>query len=76
MILQELYQFIADKGIVSQKQLAKEFGMSEDGADAMLGVWLKKGKITRLVDTDKAHNVSRVRYTVTKSDAIAMTVTM
>ena len=76
MILKELYQYVADKGTVSQLELAKKFGMSEDGADAMLSVWLKKGKVTRLVDTDKAQNVSRVRYTVTKSHAISLTVTM
>ncbi|MEL7287846.1 MAG: FeoC-like transcriptional regulator, partial [Pseudomonadota bacterium] len=38
MILKELYQYIADKGTVSQSDLAKQFGMSEDGADAMLSV--------------------------------------
>ncbi|MGR5470150.1 FeoC-like transcriptional regulator, partial [Vibrio astriarenae] len=36
MILKELYQYIVDKGTVSQSDLAKQFGMSEDGADAML----------------------------------------
>ncbi|MCA2453935.1 FeoC-like transcriptional regulator, partial [Vibrio alginolyticus] len=64
MILNELYQYIADKGTVSQSELAKQFGMSEDGADAMLSVWIKKGKISRLVDTNKARDVMRVRYAV------------
>ncbi|EGR0669710.1 iron transporter FeoC [Vibrio vulnificus] len=76
MILKELYQYIADKGTVSQSDLAKQFGMSEDGADAMLSVWIKKGKISRLVDTDKAHSVTRVRYAVTKQDGLSLTVTM
>ncbi|HCE1775751.1 TPA: iron transporter FeoC [Vibrio parahaemolyticus] len=76
MILNELYQYIADKGTVSQSELAKQFGMSEDGADAMLSVWIKKGKISRLVDTNKARDVMRVRYTVTKQDELSLTVTM
>ncbi|AAO08685.1 iron transporter FeoC [Vibrio vulnificus] len=76
MILKELYQYIADKGTVSQSDLAKQFGMSEDGADAMLSVWIKKGKISRLVDTNKAHCVTRVRYAVTKQDGLSLTVTM
>ncbi|EHD0097651.1 iron transporter FeoC [Vibrio vulnificus] len=76
MILKELYQYIADKGTVSQSDLAKQFGMSEDGADAMLSVWIKKGKISRLVDTNKAHSVTRVRYAVTKKDGLSLTVTM
>ncbi|AUL94976.1 iron transporter FeoC [Vibrio vulnificus] len=76
MILKELYQYIADKGTVSQSDLAKQFGMSEDGADAMLSVWIKKGKISRLVDTNKAHSVTRIRYAVTKQDGLSLTVTM
>ncbi|EJA3102040.1 iron transporter FeoC [Vibrio vulnificus] len=76
MILKELYQYIADKGTVSQSDLAKQFGMSEDGADAMLSVWIKKGKISRLVDTNKVHSVTRVRYAVTKQDGLSLTVTM
>lgn len=50
--------------------------MSEDGADAMLSVWIKKGKISRLVDTNKARDVMRVRYAVTKQDELSLTVTM
>ncbi|EOB2786293.1 FeoC-like transcriptional regulator [Vibrio vulnificus] len=76
MILKELYQYIADKGTVSLSDLAKQFGMSEDGADAMLSVWIKKGKISRLVDTNKAHSVTRIRYAVTKQDGLSLTVTM
>ncbi|EMB7843965.1 iron transporter FeoC [Vibrio vulnificus] len=76
MILKELYQYIADKGTVSQSDLAKQFGMSEDGADAMLSVWIKKGKVSRLVDTNKAHSVTRIRYAVTKQDSLSLTVTM
>ncbi len=76
MILKELYQYIADNGTVSQADLAKQFGMSEDGVDAMLSVWINKGRITRLVDTNKAHHVTRVRYAVTEQDGLSLTVTM
>ncbi|MGY0616251.1 FeoC-like transcriptional regulator [Vibrio sp. FJH11] len=76
MILKELYQYIADKGSVSQSDLAKQFGMSEDGADAMLSVWINKGRITRLVDTNTAHHVTRVRYAVTRHDGLSLTVMM
>ncbi len=76
MILRELYQYIADNGTVSQSDLAKQFGMSEDGADAMLNVWINKGRISRLVDTNKAHHVTRVRYAVTRQDGLSLTVTM
>ncbi len=76
MILKELYQYIADKGTVSQSDLAKQFGMSEDGADAMLNVWINKGRITRLVDTNKAHHVTRIRYALTRQDGLSLTVTM
>ncbi|WP_372378125.1 FeoC-like transcriptional regulator [Vibrio natriegens] len=76
MILKQLYNYIADNGAVSQLELAKQFGMSEDGADAMLSVWIKKGRITRLVDTNKAHHVTGVRYAVTRQDALSLTVTM
>lgn len=76
MILQQLYQYIADQGSVSQSDLAKQFGMSEDGADAMLSVWINKGRITRLVDTNKAHHVTRVRYAVTRQDGLSLTVMM
>lgn len=45
MILQELKQYITDNGRVSRKQLSLHFGMSEDGVDAMLAVWVRKGTI-------------------------------
>ncbi|MFA0228426.1 FeoC-like transcriptional regulator, partial [Vibrio sp. 10N.261.45.A7] len=53
MILTELHQYIDSQGVAARKELAAKFGMSEDGVDAMLGVWVKKGKISRLVDTNK-----------------------
>ncbi|MGD8233576.1 FeoC-like transcriptional regulator [Vibrio sp. TRT 1302] len=76
MILAELKQFIDQQGSVSQRELAKKFGLSEDGVDAMLSVWIRKGVISRLVDTNAANHVMRVRYTKVDPNALALTVTM
>ncbi len=76
MILKELYQYIAENGTVSQSELAKQFGMSEDGAEAMLTVWVNKGRVSRFVDTNKAEHVTRVRYALTRRDGLSLTVTM
>ena len=76
MILAELKQYITSKASVSRKELAQEFGLSEDGVDAMMSVWVKKGSISRLVDTDRGDRVKRVRYTLVPDNAIALTVSM
>jgi putative ferrous iron transport protein C len=61
---------------VSQTELAKKFALSGDGVDAMLTVWIKKGLVSRLVDTNKADKVTRIRYARVKQDALSLTVTM
>jgi len=76
MILSELKQHIDAEGSVSRKDLAKKFCLSEDGVDAMLSVWINKGMVSRLVDTNAAKHVTRVRYAKVTSDSLAMTVTM
>jgi len=76
MILSELKRCIEQGGTVSRRELAKKFAMSEDGVDAMLSVWIKKGKISRLVDTNSSHNVTRIRYAKVNDDALALNVTM
>ena len=76
MILAELKQYITSKASVSRKELAQEFGLSEDGVDAMMSVWVKKGSISRLVDTDRGDRVKRVRYTLVPDNVIALTVSM
>ncbi|HAH03240.1 MAG TPA: iron transporter FeoC, partial [Vibrio sp.] len=52
MILTELHQYIDNEGVAARSELASKFGMSEDGVDAMLSAWVKKGKVSRLVDTN------------------------
>ncbi|WP_341664952.1 FeoC-like transcriptional regulator [Vibrio sp.] len=76
MILQALKSYIAEQGCVSQKSLAKKFAMSEDGVDAMLQVWIRKGVISRLVDTNSAKKITRVRYSLTGTGGLSLTVTM
>lgn len=76
MILNELKQHIDQQGHVTQKELAKKFALSEDGVDAMLSVWVKKGAISRMIDTNKAQKVTRVRYAAAPKNGLALTVTM
>ncbi|QTH10229.1 FeoC-like transcriptional regulator, partial [Vibrio fluvialis] len=54
MILTELKQAIEAQSGISRKELAKRFALSEDGVDAMLAVWIKKGVISRFIDTNAA----------------------
>jgi len=76
MILTELKQAIEEQGGMTRKELAKRFSMSEDGVDAMLAIWIKKGVISRLIDTNIAHYVTRVRYVVNNANSLSVTVTM
>ncbi len=45
MILKQLKDYIEQKGRARRSDLAHHFGMSEDGVDAMIAVWVQKGKI-------------------------------
>ncbi|OLQ85952.1 iron transporter FeoC [Vibrio ponticus] len=76
MILAELKQYIDAQGSASRQELAKQFALSEDGIDAMLSVWVKKGVISRMIDTNKADKVTRVRYSANQANALSLTVTM
>ncbi|PKF51564.1 FeoC-like transcriptional regulator [Enterovibrio nigricans] len=49
MILIELKQYIIDHPNCSRKEMAKAFSLSEDGVDAMLTVWAKKGMLKTTV---------------------------
>ncbi|KLN63000.1 MULTISPECIES: FeoC-like transcriptional regulator [Vibrio] len=76
MILSDLKLCIEQSAGISRRELAKKFAMSEDGVDAMLSVWIKKGKISRFVDTNSSKNVTRIRYAKVNDDALALNVTM
>lgn len=45
MILDELKNYIVDNPYCTQSALAAHFALSEDGIDAMLSIWMKKGKL-------------------------------
>ncbi len=76
MILTELHQYIDSRGVAARKELAAKFGMSEDGVDAMLSVWVKKGTVSRLVETSKHGHTTRIRYTISKQDGLSLNVMM
>ena len=73
MILAELKQYIDAQGSASRQELAKKFSLSEDGVDAMLSVWIKKGVISRMIDTNKADKVTRIRYSANQANALEWT---
>lgn len=76
MILTQLKQHIEQHGCVSRKDLAKQFHLSEDGVEAMLSIWISKGKVSRLVDTNDKQRVTRIRYRYLARHQLPMTVTM
>ncbi|MBB1314295.1 MULTISPECIES: FeoC-like transcriptional regulator [Aliivibrio] len=77
MILTELKQYIDEEGRVERLTLAKKFSMSEDGVDAMLELWVKKGKLTReLIGCDKTQccqDAERVWYRPVYKDELMTT---
>ncbi|SHO55906.1 FeoC-like transcriptional regulator [Vibrio quintilis] len=81
MILHELKSYLEKHGTVTQKELARHFHLSEDGIDAMLSVWMKKGVVSRLVDTRKTLSsgsevTSQIRYRMNPEQALSLTVIM
>ncbi len=57
MILTKLGQHLKEHSTVRRRDLCKKFAISDDGVDAMLEVWIKKGRVSRLVD-EKRNEVS------------------
>ena len=47
MILRELGDYLAAQQRVSRRELARHFHTSEDAVEAMLGVWMRKGRVTK-----------------------------
>ncbi|MGR5119210.1 FeoC-like transcriptional regulator [Vibrio astriarenae] len=76
MIVSRLFEYIKQNGTVGQAQLAQHFGISADGVDAMLAIWISKGKLTRLVDTSPVSQEQRVRYAITQRGGLSLTVEM
>lgn len=76
MILTDLRNYISERGSVTQAELAKHFATNEDAINAMLEIWLKKGQLSRLVDTNKNGEVIRIRYRLNQGDQLSLVVTM
>ncbi|MEH0666518.1 iron transporter FeoC [Vibrio scophthalmi] len=74
MIVSELKAYIDQCGTVTQAELAKRFSLSLDGVDAMLAIWLRKGKLSRLEDINETNHVIRVRYCAINEDALSLRV--
>lgn len=49
MILTRLKDHLVANGKTSRAELAKKFAISEDGIDAMLALWIAKGKISTAI---------------------------
>lgn len=47
MILQQLKAYLEARGKTRRSALAQHFGISEDGVDAMLEIWVQKGKLSK-----------------------------
>ncbi|WP_394210513.1 FeoC-like transcriptional regulator [Enterovibrio calviensis] len=58
MILTELRDYVIANPQCSLTEMAVHFGLSEDGIDAMLSVWVKKGQLKTTV-SDSRNGVVR-----------------
>ena len=47
MILRELGDYLAAQQRGSRGELARHFHTSEEAVEAMLGVWMRKGRVTK-----------------------------
>ncbi|KLV09160.1 ferrous iron transport protein C [Photobacterium aquae] len=78
MILQQLKQYLEQHGRASRQSIARHFGMSEDGVEAMLDVWIRKGKVGReLVGCSSdacCQGAQEIWYRPLRSDELAVTV--
>ena len=78
MILQQLKQYIEQHGRVSRKQLSDHFGMSEDGVEAMLDVWIRKGSVGKELvgceSSDCCQPAKEIWYRCLSSNELSITV--
>ena len=74
MIVSELKEYIQKHDGASREELAKHFALSEDGVDAMLEIWIRKGQLSKNIDLDKNKAVKDVRYRWIKANDIPLTV--
>lgn len=70
MILQALRDFIMAHPNCTKAQLMAAFTLNADGIDAMLAVWVKKGKIQ--ISISKKTNEKQVRYRWVENQNLAI----
>ncbi|WED24015.1 FeoC-like transcriptional regulator [Vibrio sp. JC009] len=74
MIVSQLKAYIEQHSGASRTDLAKRFALSEDGVDAMLEIWIKKGEISRITDTSRKRVLPQVRYRSIGKNNIAVNI--
>jgi len=72
MIISQLKEYIEQHKGASRKELAKHFALSEDGVDAMLDLWSRRGVISKVISTDKVGTIRQVQYRVNDNRMIAI----
>lgn len=71
MILDTLKCYVIAHPYCTQRELANAFSLSEDGIDAMLSVWVKKGKVK--IKQTKVNDKQERRYLWIENEEIALT---
>ncbi|MDO6705731.1 FeoC-like transcriptional regulator [Photobacterium sp. 1_MG-2023] len=78
MILHQLRAQVEQSGRVSRRQLARQFGLTEDGVDAMMALWQRKGVIGQervgCRSVDCCQPFGEVWYRLLKPDELPVTV--
>jgi putative ferrous iron transport protein C len=77
MILTQLKDHLVVNGRTSRSALAKQFGLSADGVDAMLAIWIKKGKVSKALagntSDPRGQDASEVWYRWNDESELAIT---
>lgn len=73
MIISELKSYIQRHHGVARDELARHFALSEDGVDAMLEIWIRKGKLSKMIDLDNNKKVKKVKYRWIEPGGISLT---
>ena len=48
MIVRDVGNLLAERGRMSLRDLARHFDTAEEAMDAMLGVWMRKGRVRKV----------------------------
>ncbi|WP_087022641.1 FeoC-like transcriptional regulator [Thaumasiovibrio subtropicus] len=74
MILQSLKAYLIEQGRVERAVIARKFALSQDGVDAMLVIWQKRGKIKQeIVGGQSCLDAKQVWYQWISGDELAIT---